>query len=265
MASKNWKERLNLSAFTDEAQEEYLRARRRRGFSQPLIFVLVIVASVFILSLFFRVEDIRVEGNVHYTDEEIIRAIDIEEGDNLFFFDRFAAISRVFSKLPYIEEVSLHRALPNRITISVQESTALAYLILGDEEWTMDHNCKILGKAAQGETDQLVPIVNFNPGTLFIGERLTTANGEEDPVNYLNEILLQIDGRNMIADVDRVDFESANSPELVLNGRFTVVLGRYSEVQKKFAMLAGVLDTLKEGDAGVINLADGQRAYFSPN
>ena len=26
-----------------------------------------------------------------------------------------------------------------------------------------------------------------------------------------------------------------------------------------------VLDTLKEGDAGVINLADGQRAYFSPN
>ena len=265
MASKNWKERLNLAALTDEAQEEYLRARRRRGFSQPLIFVVVVVASIFVLSLFFRVEDIQVEGNTHYTDDEIIRAIDIEEGDNLFFFDRFATISRVFSKLPYIEEVTLKRALPNRITISVEESRAMAYLILGDEEWTMDHNCKILGKAAEGETAELVPIVNFDPGTLFIGERLTAANGSEDPVDYLNEILVQVEGRQLGPEIDRIDFENPNSPEIVYSGRFTFVLGRYSQVSQKVAMLSGTLQTLKEGDAGVVDLSDGIRAVFSPN
>ena len=265
MAAKSWRERLNLSALTDETQEEYLRARRRRGFSRPLIFVVVVVAAIFVLSLFFRVEDITVEGNTHYTAEEIIRAIDIEEGDNLFFFDRFAAIARVFSKLPYIEEVSLKRALPNKITISVQESTALAYLILGDEQWTMDHSCKILGKAAEGETSMLVPIINFNPGTLFIGERLTEANGNEDTVDYLQEILIQIEGREMIGEIDRVDFENPNSPEIVYNGRFTFVLGRYSQVSQKFAMMSGVLQTLKAGDAGVIDLSNGQRAVFSPN
>ncbi len=265
MAAKGWRERLNLKSFTDESQEEYLRARRRRGFSRPLIFVVVVVASIFVLSLFFRVEDIQVDGNTHYTDEEIIRAIDIEEGDNLFFFDRFAAIARVFSKLPYIEEVSLKRALPDKITISVTESSALAYLILGDEEWTMDHNCKILGKAAEGETVQLVPIVNFDPGTLFIGEQLTAADGNEDPVSYLREILIQIEGRNMVDSIDRVDFENPNSPEITYNGRFTFVLGRYSMVSQKFAMLSGVLQTLKDGDAGVVDLSSGQRAVFSPN
>ena len=265
MASKNWRERLNLAALTDEAQEEYLRARRRRGFSRPLIFVVVVVASIFVLSLFFRVEDIQVEGNTHYTDDEIIRAIDIEEGDNLFFFDRFAAISRVFSKLPYIEEVSLKRALPNRITISVEESRAMAYLILGDEEWTMDHNCKILGKAAEGETAELVPVVNFDPGTLFIGERLTAANGNEDPVDYLNEILIQIEGRELGPDIDRIDFENPNSPEIVYNGRFTFVLGRYSQVSQKFAILSGALQALKAGDAGVVDLSDGMKAIYSPN
>lgn len=264
MAGKNWKEKLSLSAFADEEQAEFLRARRR-GFSRPLIFVVVIIASIFFLSLFFRVEDIRVEGNTHYTDDEIIRAIDIEEGDNLFFFDRFAAISRVFSKLPYIEEVSLKRALPNRITITVEESTALAYLILGDEEWTMDHSCKILGKAAEGETEQLVPVVNFNPGTLFIGERLTSADGEEDPVDYLNDILVQIEGRGLIPDIDRVSFKNPDSPEIVYNGRFTFVLGRYGMVPEKFAMLSGVLATLKAGDAGVVDLSDGRTARFSPN
>ena len=265
MASKNWRERLNLAALTDETQEEYLRARRRRGFSRPLIFVVVVVSSIFVLSLFFRVEDIQVEGNTHYSDEEIIRAIDIEEGDNLFFFDRFAAISRVFSKLPYIEEVTLKRALPNKITITVEESSAMAYLILGDEEWTMDHSCKILGKAAEGETSQLVPIVNFNPGTLFIGERLTTANGDEAPVDYLNEILIQIEGRNMISEIDRIDFKNPNSPEIVYDGRFTFVLGRYAQVSQKFAILSGTLQALKAGDAGVVDLSDGIKAVFSPN
>ncbi len=265
MAGKNWRERLNLAALTDESQEEFLRARRRRGFSRPLIFVIVIVAAIFVLSLFFRVEDIQVEGNTHYTDEEIIRAIDIEEGDNLFFFDRFAAISRVFSKLPYIEQVTLKRALPNRITITVEESTALAYLILGDEEWTMDHSCKILGKAAEGETENLVPVINFNPGTLFIGETLTSADGEEMPVNYLRDILVQIEGRGMVGEVDRVNFENVNSPEIVYDGRFTFVLGRYAQVSQKFAMMSGVLQTLKAGDAGVVDLSDGVRASFSPN
>ena len=114
--------------------------------SGPIIFFLVIVSVIFVMSVFFRVSDIQVRGNTHYTDEEIIRAIDIEEGDNLFFFDRFAALSRVFAKLPYIDEVSVERSLPNRVIITVSESQALAYIVLGEENWTIDHNCKVLGK-----------------------------------------------------------------------------------------------------------------------
>ena len=167
--------------------------------------------------------------------------------------------------MPYIEEVTLKRALPNRITITVEESTAMAYLILGDEEWTMDHNCKILGKAAEGETDLLVPIVNFDPGTLFIGERLTAASGDDAPVEYLNEILMQLEGRGLLQEVDRINFENMNSPEIIYNGRFTFVMGGYSQVSDKFAMLSGVLETLKAGDMGVIDLSDGRTARFSPN
>ena len=81
----------------------------------------------------------------------------------------------------------------------------------------------------------------------------------------LNEILIQIEGRNMAPDIDRVDFDNPNSPEIVYNGRFTFVLGRYSQVSQKFAILSGALQTLKAGDAGVVDLSDGIRAVFSPN
>ena len=76
---------------------EYKKPRKRSVSGAILTFAVVVIAIVFLMSVFLRISDISVKGNEHYTDEEIIKAIDIEQGDNLFFFDRFAAISRVFA------------------------------------------------------------------------------------------------------------------------------------------------------------------------
>ena len=62
-------------------REGYMNPRRRSSYSAPVVFVLVVLGIIFVMSVVFRVSDIQVEGNTHYTDEEIIRAIDIEEGD----------------------------------------------------------------------------------------------------------------------------------------------------------------------------------------
>ena len=173
---------------------EHNAPRKHTSVNALIGFVLVVIAAIFVMSVLFRVHDIRVEGNEHYTDEEIIKAIDIEDGDNLFFYDRIAAVSRALAKLPYIEEVSITRSLPDRITITVTESKAMAYLVVGDEDWTLDHNCKVLGKAAEGEQDQLIPIVGFDPGTLLIGEQLTTGDGSIASVEYLaDRFLLSVD------------------------------------------------------------------------
>lgn len=249
---------------SEEEISGYMRARRR-AFSGPLMFVVVVVAAIFVMSLFFRVEDIRVVGNSHYTAEEIIRAVDIEEGDNLFFFDRFAAVGRAFSKLPYIEAVTVERSLPNRVVITVEETTALAYLQLGEEKWTLDHNCKVLGKAAEGEESSLVAVVGMRPGTLMIGEIMQTEEGYAETVGYLAEILDQIEARGLADQVTRIDFSNPNSPEFDYGGRFTVVLGRQDQVEYKFGMFVTVLDMLKEGDVGVIDVSNAKAAHFSPN
>ena len=242
----------------------FMRARRR-AFSGPLMFVVVVLAAIFVMSVFFRVEDIQVVGNTHYTAEEIIRAVDIEEGDNLFFFDRFAAVGRAFSKLPYIEAVTVERTLPNKVVITVEETTALAYLQLGEEKWTLDHNCKVLGKAAEGEEASLLPVVGMHPGTLMIGETMQTESGDTEIVEYLAEVLDQIEARGMTPYVTSIDFSNAQSPEFDYGGKYTVVLGRRDKVEYKFGMFVTVLDMLKEGDVGVIDVSSGSKAHFSPN
>ena len=250
---------------TENRHTEHNARRIINSFSGPIVFAAVIVAAIFAMSVFFRVSEIVVIGNEHYTAEEIIKAVDIEDGDNLFFFDRIAAGSRVFAKLPYVEAVSVDRGLPNRVTITVTESKAMAYLSLGEENWTLDHKCKVLGKAAEGETAKLVPVVGIAPGTLLIGETMQTENGDTELVEFVSEVLDQIQARGLTGSVKRLDFSQQDDLLLSFGSRFTVKLGDRRDIEHKFGMLVSALGKLMDGDVGIIDVSDGVTAHFSPN
>ena len=243
---------------------EYKKPRKRSVSGAILTFAIVVIATVFLMSVFLRISDISVVGNEHYTDDEIIKAIDIEQGDNLIFFDRFAAISRVFAKLPYVEEVSVSRQLPDKVVITVQECKALAYIAVGDENWTIDHSCKVLGKATDNELGDLIRIEGIDPGTLLIGEKLTTSDGDNTAVTFLSDVLYQVQNRQLTEHIKSMDFSDLIGAKLYYGTRFTIMLGGQSSVNHKFAMLESVLEQLKEGDVGVINVSDGTSAHFIP-
>lgn len=242
----------------------YMQPKKRSAFSAPLRFVMTVVAVIFVMSVSFRVEDIRVVGNSHYTADEVINAIDIEEGDNLFFFDRFAAITRVFAKLPYVQEVSVERALPNRVIINVTESTAVAYIQLGLEKWTMDEKCKILGTAAEGEEKGLIPIVGLNPGTLFINETLTTSDNDVRTVEYLKSVLYQIKARKISGNVEKIDFTSTNNVRMNYTEKYIIRLGDPYATEHKFSMFLDCITKLKDGDIGIIDVTDAVSVHFTP-
>lgn len=244
---------------------EYMQPRRRSGVGGLVSFLAVVVGIIFVLSVLLRVSDIRVEGNEHYTDQEIINAMGIETGDNIFFFDKFSTVGRAYTKLPYLEEVTVERQLPGRLTIRVVESKALAYLAVGDEEWTIDRSCKILGKAVEGELASLIPIYGIQPGTLMIGERLERADGNEERVDYLAQLLEQIQARGIASSVQWIDFTDSNRVFFKYTDKYQVIIGKGENIEHKFAMLLSVLTQLKEGDVGTIDLSRGNTAHFIPN
>ena len=243
---------------------EYRAPRRRGGVSAIVGFLVIVVAMIFVMSVFFRVSDIRVEGNEHYTDAEIINASGIEEGDNLFFFDKFSALSRAYTKLPYLEEVTVDRRLPGRVTINVVECKAMAYLSVGDENWTIDHNCKILGKAVETELADLIPIYGIDPGTLMIGEKLERADKKEEFVDSLSLLLRELQERGIAAETRRIDFTDPYRVSFNLGEKYTVIVGGPMKLDYKFGMLFSVLEQLKEGDSGTIDVSDGSTAHFIP-
>ena len=89
--------------------------RRRRGrfsFLYKLLAVLATCAVIVIaLTLFFRVETIRVSGNIRYTEEEIQAATGVELGSNMYLLNKFEVQRRLREALPYIDSVQIRRHL----------------------------------------------------------------------------------------------------------------------------------------------------------
>ena len=106
------------------------RRRKRKGsfsFLYKLLVVFVICgAIVAALAVFFKVDTIEVTGNSRYTQEEIVEVTGIEKGDNLYGWNKFAIAQRLRQTLPYIGEVTIRRALPSTILITVVEWDAVA-------------------------------------------------------------------------------------------------------------------------------------------
>ena len=79
--------------------------------------------------------------------EEIIAASGIEIEDNLFLLNKYSAAQAIFEKLPYVEEATINRALPDTIVITVRECAAAAGVVTPEGYWLISENGKLLERA----------------------------------------------------------------------------------------------------------------------
>jgi cell division protein FtsQ len=240
------------------------RKKKRNALYASLSFIVICAALTFAMSVFFRVSAIEVMGNSVYTPEEIIEASGLEKGDNLFFINRFKAISRLFSKLPYLSEATITRRLPNKLVIEIVESRAIAYVTSNGDTWLIDSECKLLEKVKSAETGGLIKITGLSPISPSEGEIISPGEGESPKVSYLAGLLRGIETRGMAGDVTEIDMSNVANPTFDYLGRFVVKMGRNENIDYKFELLLSAVSKLAQGDAGTIDLSIDKKAHFSP-
>lgn len=240
------------------------KKKNRSALYTPLAFIIICAALIFGMSVFFRVSRIEVNGNEMYTDEEVMAAAGIEEGDNLFFINRFTAVSRIFSHLPYVEEALVTRSLPDRVVIDVSESSAIACVVVESQYWAIDRNCKLLTMVDNVDAVGLITVTGVTPINPTIGEVIAPGEADQPKIDYLADILDQMQERGLIGDVTWVDVSTASNPSFDYLGRFTVKLGPNENTEYKFGMLLSAVEQLAAGDRGTIDLSIDKKAHFSP-
>lgn len=242
------------------------RSRKRRGFIGGFFSFVLICAAVFAaITIFFKVDEITIEGESRYSQEEIIAASGVEIGEHMMLINQSEIAHNIQSKLNYIGEVSVARSFPDILVIKVNDSTAAAYIKLSGSYWLIDINCKILEKVDPDALGSAAEVTGISPVSPAEGYIMTAKGNESNKVAYLSEILTYATSQGIMGGIISIDMSNVTNVQFNYMDRFDVKLGANSEVEYKFQMLTGVIEELGENVQGVIDLSNTSKISFYPN
>lgn len=253
------------------ARNRSTNRRRRRGrFSAllKLVCVLLITGAVIAaLTLFFKVQDVVVSGNARYSQEEVIAASGIAVEDNLFLLNKYSAAQAIFEQLPYIEEASIHRKLPDTIVITVRECDAAAGIEVSGGVWLISENGKLLEQT--DAVPQGCPLVNTGvaPEEPVLSGALSLGEENALTAQTLFTMLRTAGEYGMRANVGRIDLSDATAITFTYLERFTVRLPWDADMDYIFRSVQSVVNGLESNETGEINymsLKTTGRTHFIP-
>ncbi len=133
-------------AHRDQRKNE--RKLQMRIFYIALILLVVIIGVILSFTVFFHVSRVEVRGYSVYAEDLVVDSSGIHTGDNLFLINRGKVKEHIVQKLPYIGDVTVKISLPNKIVITVFETSAVSVVQSGNSLVLLNENGKVLGTAA---------------------------------------------------------------------------------------------------------------------
>ena len=233
------------------ARKNRNRQRRRRGrfgiLYKLLSFLIIFSALVVGCVVFFRVNEITVQGNSRYSAEEIIAASGVNIGDNLFLINNPQTVRAITRALPYVEKVTPVKSLPDTLEIHVTESRACAWLEGAEGYWLINPSGKVVELTRDEAKIQGLPrVVGLETVTAVVGAPLTAALEEQLQLEGLKSLLTALKARGMVDGVKVfVDLSSVNDIYFDYGDDLTVVVpvSGDGDFDRRVASLKGTLDT----------------------
>lgn len=249
-------------------QRRHSRPRRRRGrfggLYKILSILLVVTAVAVACVVFFRVNSVEVTGNVRYAASEIIAASGIEMGDNLIALPRSRISAAIRSQLPYVENVSLHKALPDGVVLRVTERVASASVDSAEGRWLISSQGKLL--EPDSGTVQVIQITGLTAAGPYAGGMIQVAEDEENTLRYVKELLAVLESRGHLSECTALDCSAATYLTLDM-GIYQLKLPRGGDYDYYIRLTESALASGKipEGQGGMLDLTVVEgKAYFKP-
>jgi len=82
-------------------------------------------------SPYFKIKEIRIEGNQDIDRKDILSLLDIKKGENIFKV-KLRQVKRELRSLKQIKDIDIHRDFPDRIVLKITERVPIAQLDGGD-------------------------------------------------------------------------------------------------------------------------------------
>lgn len=229
------------------------RRRGRFGWIYKLIsLVAVAAAMVTACVIFFRVNQVNVEGNAHYDTQTIVDASGIELGDNLVAMWGPSINDQICEQLPYVQRVVLHRTLPDRVTLQVVERTVAATVT--DENgnlWLLSADGYLLETTRAVQGLEITGIQAVNPQA---GQPLEVAEDSQSKAKAIPKLMDALEQGGKLAQCTKID-ASASASLRVSYDIHQLKFPLHGDYERMISLFQAALDSDKipQGEAKVFD------------
>ncbi len=213
-----------------------------------LLFLLIILSAVFVIVVnIYTVDTVLIEGNVHYSNEEIY---------NFVLNDRFSKSSLYLSMkyknkdiedIPFIQTMSVKIVNPSTIKISVYEKAMAGFVENMGRYFYFDKDGTVV-ESSESKTKGIPQIMGLSYDHIVLYERLPVEN--EDIFKQILEVTQLLKKHEL--EVDKIYFDSNLNITLYFDDA-RIQLGDFTNIDEKIIRLKAILPSL-DGEKGVLRL-----------
>ena len=277
-----------------QRQEERARSRARQRAEQDVVYtqptpfnrnrfflrlatvVAIVLAILFGMSIFFKVGDVQVSGNVKYDTWTVREASGIVDGENLLTLSKAQIAGNIENKLPYIDQVRIGIKLPDTVVIQVKE-LKVTYSVQDQTGawWLLDADGRVVDSCTVAEAENVTkilgvliekPSVGANavayelpPKTDKDGNQVQVTVFERERLAAVISVMQELEKVGFIGTMDSVNVTDMGKIELWYDARFQIVLGDTSDLSAKLKDLHTVIhNQMGPKDTGVLDISDGK-------
>lgn len=246
----------------------------RNRFLLRLATVLAIVlALLFAMSIFFRVETVNVSGVEKYTEYDVYEASGISQGEYLLTLSKSQISSRILQQLPYVNTVRIGISLPGTVNIEVEE-LAVCYAVQAQDEawWLIDSRGKVLEQvpAAQASThtklkgfvlahpevaQQAVALEPEPEGTLPDGETVPVTVTARERLDTAITVLQLMEQKGILGQAASVDVTKLTDVQIWYGDQYQILLGDGNSLPYKMQLVKGAIDQMGAYRNGTLDVS----------
>ncbi len=218
-----------------------------------------------VLTVFFRVEFVEVEGNARYSEEQILEAAHINMGENLILTQKDVIVQRLYDTLPYIDSVTVKKRFPTTLRLVITETAPAAVIATEDESswWLMDGKGKILEQIDAATAENYTRILGLYAVSPQISKPVDVGEGHISQLNGLLGLLQVLQERGMTSQINSINASSRTELVMVYQGRIQAKLLNNVDFNRKILILEEIVAVLGDEEQGVLDMKT-EKNFYSP-
>lgn len=252
-----------------EAKKEEKKAKKRRRHGSYIIYYITLSMIAFIIfailsvTVLFNCEEIIVEGETVYSDEEIIEASGLKGNENLVRLSLSGIDKRILDKLVSLDSAELKKVFPNKVKITVVAAEPMANFYYAGKNYVISH----VGRVMQIESSaaDCMEVIGYQPGdNVVIGDYITAANPEQDvTVKTISDTLEKIG----IDNITELNISDTLNITITYEDRVKVTLGSILQLEEKLTIVKELVENPKyigKSDKVSLNVSNPEKVYQRP-